>query len=324
MARGIRLLAVLLLSLFSAGFASAREIREVGQIPEISQVANWPAPLLWTPPAARPPAGLHSEAVNTASAPLPFVAITPCRVADSRGNGFTGAYGPPSLAADTTRNFTITGQCGIPGSAVAVSFNFGALNVGSGGDLRVFPAGGAVPLVSTLNYNANTPNIANAAVTPLGTGGAITVLPDATTIDLIIDVNGYYTPEAPVVTIGTIFNYTGNATVNSALAISGSTNAAAPNETRAAGPIPVACAVDTFSVFMDTAPTVLTIFTLQKNANDGNGFLNTSATCSIGVGGTACQAASPSVTFAAGDLAMTSVTGAAGAGGRASISFRCH
>jgi hypothetical protein len=75
---------------------------------------------------------------------------------------------------------------------------------------------------------------------------------------------------------------------------------------------------------MDTAPTVLTTFTLQKNANDGNGFLDTNATCSIGVGGNTCQAASPSVGFSAGDLAMTSVTGAAGAGGRASVSWRCR
>jgi hypothetical protein len=265
---------------------------------------------------------VRNEAVSTLS-PLPFIAIAPCRVADTRGNGFSGAYGPPSLAAGVTRSFTITGQCGIPVSALAVSFNFGALNVGAGGDLRVFPAGGATPLVSTLNYNANTPNIANAAIVPLGTGGAITALPDAATIDLIIDVNGYFTPEAPAPNTGTIFNYTGNATVNSTLAISGATNAAAPNEIRAAGPMPVACSLDTFFVFMDTAPTVLTIFTLQRNANDGVGFLNTSATCQIGVGGNTCQAASPSVAFAAGDLAMTSVTGAAGAGGRASVSFRC-
>ena len=35
-----------------------------------------------------------------------------------------------------------------------------------------------MPLVSTLNYNASTPNIANAAVVPLGTGGAIRVQAD--------------------------------------------------------------------------------------------------------------------------------------------------
>jgi hypothetical protein len=47
-----------------------------------------------------------------------------------------------------------------------------------------------------MNYNANTPNIANAAVVPLGTGGAITIRADAVTIDMIIDVNGYYASAA--------------------------------------------------------------------------------------------------------------------------------
>src|SRR5262245_46794364 len=149
-------------------------------------IPNWPAPATWTPASA---GGLHTMADVTS--PLPFIGVTPCRVADTRGNGFAGAYGPPALIADANRNFTIAGQCGIPNGASAVSFNFAALNVGGAGDLRVFPAGGALPLVSTMNYNANTPNIANAAIVPLGTGGAITVRADAVAIDLIIDVNGY-------------------------------------------------------------------------------------------------------------------------------------
>ena len=154
-------------------------------------IQNWSAPSRWTPSRT---VGVHALADVTN--PLPFIGVTPCRVADTRGNGFAGAYGPPSLVANATRSFTISGQCGIPASAAAVSFNFVALNVGGGGDLRVFPAGDAVPLVSTLNYNANTPNIANAAVVPLGTGGAITVQADAVSIDLIIDVNGYYSDGA--------------------------------------------------------------------------------------------------------------------------------
>ncbi len=159
-------------------------------------VANWPAPAFWSPPGASHGVTTLSDVTN----PVPFVGVTPCRVADTRGNGFAGQYGPPSLGAGAPRTFTITGVCGIPAGAAAVSFNFAALNVGAAGDLRVYPAGGAAPLVSTMNYNANTPNLANAAVVPLGTGGAITVLADATTIDLIIDVNGYYS---------SVFNDTG-------------------------------------------------------------------------------------------------------------------
>lgn len=149
-------------------------------------IPNWSAPATWTPPRA---AGAHALDITN---PLPFVGITPCRVADTRGNGFVGAYGPPSLAANANRTFVIAGQCGIPFSARAVSFNLGVLNVGGAGDLRVFPDGAALPTVSTLNYNANTPNIANAAVVPLGGTAGITVRADAVSVDLIIDVNGYY------------------------------------------------------------------------------------------------------------------------------------
>ena len=186
MGRALRFLGVLPLLFVSGNAPPPLEIADADAI------ANWPAPAFWTPQAVRAPRGARTDAVSPALPPLPFIALNPCRVADTRGNGFTGAYGPPSLIANATRSFTIAGQCGIPSTAAAVSFNFAALNVSAAGDLRVFPAGGGVPLVSTLNYNGNTPNIANAAVVPLGTGGAITVQADATSIDLIIDVNGYY------------------------------------------------------------------------------------------------------------------------------------
>ncbi len=176
------------LSLFLLTGVLARRSR----ISEACAISNWSAPLLWKAPVAGPLGRAHTEALGQISAPLPFVALTPCRIADTRGNGFAGEYGPPSLIADATRAFTISGRCGIPASAAAVSFNFAALNVGASGDLRVYPSGTAAPVVSTINYDSGTPNIANAAVVPLGTGGAITVQADAASIDLIIDVNGYY------------------------------------------------------------------------------------------------------------------------------------
>ena len=130
-----------------------------GFAPGGQAIPDWSAPATWTPTRS---SGVHTMTDVTGA--LPFTGVTPCRVADTRGNGFTGAFGPPSLAADAQRSFTITGQCGIPAGAKAVSFNFTALNVSGAGDLRVFPFGGATLLVSTLNYNANTPNIA--AITP--------------------------------------------------------------------------------------------------------------------------------------------------------------
>src|SRR5512132_3772688 len=98
-------------------------------------ISNWAAPATWSPRAA----GRGATTMGDVTSPLPFVGLTPCRIADTRGNGFTGQYGPPALVANANRNFTIAGQCGIPAGAAAVSFNFAALDVGAAGDLRVFP-----------------------------------------------------------------------------------------------------------------------------------------------------------------------------------------
>src|SRR5512132_92170 len=158
----LRVLAVLAL----VGLSGASVTR--AQEPPGDAVPNWEAPPTWTRDA-HADSRRGGASIQTVSPPLPFLAVTPCRIADTRGNGFTGAYGPPSLAANTTRTFAIAGHCGIPATAEAVSFNFTALNVSAAGDLRVFPPG-IPPLASTLNYNANTPNIANAAIVPLGVG----------------------------------------------------------------------------------------------------------------------------------------------------------
>jgi hypothetical protein len=134
---------------------------------------------------------------------MPFVAINPCRIADTRGNGFTGQAGPPILAVAVTRVFeiggTVTGvpaQCGIPLAAQAVSFQFTVTGMNSGGNLIAWPDG-APPTTSVLNWNAGSVAIGNGTVVPLSTAGAVRVqlngLAGAST-HLIIDVNGYYAP----------------------------------------------------------------------------------------------------------------------------------
>src|SRR6266566_3312943 len=100
--RLLRIAASLLLGLVTLGSASAE------------QIANWAAPNYWTPSSESQPRGHHAamEAKGVAvaaTAPLPFVAVAPCRVADTRGNGFSGAYGPPRLSAGVSRDFPMTG-----------------------------------------------------------------------------------------------------------------------------------------------------------------------------------------------------------------------
>jgi hypothetical protein len=152
-------------------------------------IKNWSAPSTWTPPSAQ---ATGRSALIAAYPPLPFIPVTPCRVADTRvGFGFSGQYGPPFMAGGVPRSFMIWGQCGIPVGATAVSFNFTVTNTAGAGFLLVFPEGGAPPNVSTLNYVASQ-TIANAAVVPLGSGG-LTAIPGVSGFNLLIDVNGYYT-----------------------------------------------------------------------------------------------------------------------------------
>jgi hypothetical protein len=167
---------------FVAASASAQE-----------EIANWPAHALWNPPVKpAKEAGPGIEAIEgVPTPPLPFVALNPCRLVDTRGNGFTGSYGPPALVAGVPRSFVLTGRCGISATAQAVSLNVTVTNTQGPGHIVIYPTGGAQPTVSTLNYVGGQ-TIANAAVVPLGTGGAITVVAGVSGTDFILDTNGDY------------------------------------------------------------------------------------------------------------------------------------
>ena len=192
MKRALAFFAIILLSVSAA--ASGAEV-----------IKNWSAPQTWMgQSSSSSSAGRAPLAVS--AAPLPFIPVTPCRVADTRGNGFTGAYGPPSIGGGAARTFVIPGKCGIPSGAVAVSFNFAVWNTLSYGDFNIFPAGAAVSAVSTLNWGPGVLALANAAVIPLGTAGGITVLNESSsTVDLFFDVNGYYASTQASASQGTFY-----------------------------------------------------------------------------------------------------------------------
>jgi parallel beta-helix repeat protein len=140
---------------------------------------------------ATDPAGNTSEFSSCISLQAQFYTLTPCRLADTRNA--TGQYGGPALAANANRTFIIGGQCGIPVTAQAVSFNFTITQPTGQGDLRTFPGGGAAPLASTMNWRPGQTR-ANNAIDPLGPSGDLAVRVDQAsgTVHLIIDVNGYF------------------------------------------------------------------------------------------------------------------------------------
>jgi uncharacterized repeat protein (TIGR01451 family) len=133
---------------------------------------------------------------------LSFYTATPCRVADTRGNGFpAGAFGPPSMAANATRTFPLpTSSCNVPSTAQAYSLNMTVVPPGQLTYLTTWAAGQAQPGVSTLNdFSTSTGSpllgwvVANAAIVPAGTSGSINVYVSNPT-DVIIDINGYFAP----------------------------------------------------------------------------------------------------------------------------------
>ncbi len=122
---------------------------------------------------------------------LSFYPVTPCRVADTRNAA--GPFGGPEMAAGTTRPFTIPASaCSIPSTAVAYSLNVTVVPDGPLYYLSVWPTGVTQPLVSTLNsYSGSV--LANAAIVPAGTNGAIDVFVMGQT-QVILDINGYFAP----------------------------------------------------------------------------------------------------------------------------------
>jgi hypothetical protein len=126
---------------------------------------------------------------------LVFVAMTPCRVVDTRASqGFPPAFGPPSLVAGASRTFPVqsSASCPIPAAAQAYSFNVTAVPAGPSGFITAYPTGQPLPLAATLVWSGGALT-SNAAVVPAGTNGSIDVYANVAT-DIVIDINGYYAP----------------------------------------------------------------------------------------------------------------------------------
>ena len=124
---------------------------------------------------------------------LLYIAITPCRIMDTRHNsGKTGAFGPPSLVAGSARTVPVpSSKCGVP-EAAAYSMNF----------VSVTPPGRLVgwiaawpdhtPWPGTVVLNAPLGGtVDNSAIVGAGADGGIQLL-TSNNGDLVIYVTGYF------------------------------------------------------------------------------------------------------------------------------------
>jgi len=123
---------------------------------------------------------------------LDYFTLAPCRLVDTRGGAPSAG---PVMDGQETRTITAVGSCGIPGSAHALSVNVAVTQPTSGGNVRLFASDQTLPTVSTINYSAGQTRTNNAIVGLGFLTGAFSAFvgqPSATTVHLIVDVNGYF------------------------------------------------------------------------------------------------------------------------------------
>ncbi len=216
------LIRVIFLLVLASAALTAQVVRQ-GDVP--IPLRNWATPLYWQanqvdaaaqglPVKAAPQLQFSANAVSTNA--LTFIAITPCRLVDTRGasagfNGISPFSGPsiPALGTitipvqSTTEASTNTtpAPCGvIPTIAQAYSFNLTVVPPAAGAAVdyvSLWPAGSAQPFVSTLD-DPQGAIVSNAVIVPAGPtsgpgyGGVSVYNHGPATTDVIIDMNGYF------------------------------------------------------------------------------------------------------------------------------------
>jgi hypothetical protein len=121
---------------------------------------------------------------------LGFFTLPPCRLVDTRNA--TGPMGGPALTGGQSRSFALAGSCGVPSTAKAVSLNLTVVTPTAAGDLTLGP--GCVTPTSSISF-APSQTLANNVVGALTMAGALTVtaqMPSSATVQVILDVNGYF------------------------------------------------------------------------------------------------------------------------------------
>jgi hypothetical protein len=262
-----------------------------------------------------------SAAVANSAAGLVFIAITPCRVMDTRtagGSGKTGVFGPPSLVGGQARLVPIpSSNCGVP-VAAAYSLNF----------VSVTPPGQAVAWIAAWQDDTAWPGtvvlnalqggtIADSAIVSAGADGGIQVLP-TNSGDLVIDMNGYFV-QAPTVQ--------GPPGPAGPLGPTGDAGAAGPigatGLTGAAGPAGAAGAIGPAGAAGATGPIGLTGLTGAAGPAGVAGAIGPAgaagATGPIGLTGLTGPTGAAGSAGATGPIGLTGLTGATGAAGSSGI-----
>ena len=132
-----------------------------------------------------------------------FVAITPCRLLDTRVDGpATGAPQPRHTPLGQQETLTVPtrgdfGKCvALSPTATGAVLNVTTVNSTAGSYLTVWPADQERPLASNLNWIAHQGATPNQVTTGLDSDGNLNLFNATGTVDVIIDVVGMYEPSS--------------------------------------------------------------------------------------------------------------------------------
>jgi hypothetical protein len=123
-----------------------------------------------------------------------YVGLTPARLADTRSSptvdGQASNTGP--IQQNGVNNVTVTGRGGVPGSGVgAVALNVTATDATRPSFIAVWPAGAARPTASNLNVVVGQ-TVPNMVIAKVGANGQVSIYNDAGSVNVIVDVLGWF------------------------------------------------------------------------------------------------------------------------------------
>ena len=194
-----------------------------------------------------------------------YHAVAPYRIVDTR-IGMGGSTLGPGSQIDVQVSGT-GGTAGVPAGATAAVLNVTATDGTAASFLTVWPAGQSRPFASNLNFRSGE-TIPNLVVASLGSGGGASVYNLAGTVDVVIDVEGWFSAPAAPPSAGRLVPVVPYRIVDTRIGQGGSTIGAAQQidvqvaGTGGAGGVPVSAAavVLNITVTNPTAASYLTVW----------------------------------------------------------------
>ena len=127
-----------------------------------------------------------------------FRPLDPVRLLDTRSSVQVGGGQTITLA--------VAGRAGVPTGAGAAALNLTVTGTGAAGYLTAYPAGQTAPLASNLNF-VTAQTVANRTVAVLGSNGQVSFYNGSPApLDLVVDLNGWYSGAASTATTGGTFS----------------------------------------------------------------------------------------------------------------------